>query len=167
MKALARSYVWWPEIDLQIEGMAKGCSGCQRVQHAPKCSPLYPWEWPSTPWQRVHVDFAGPFLGMMFLVVVDANSKWPEVIIMHSKTTTSKTMEALRTVLARNGLPEQFVSDNGPQFTAAEFQLLLKKNGVKHITSAPYHPATNGLERPRLHTEPSFPNSNEIQKHTT
>jgi transposase InsO family protein len=54
-------------------------------------------------------------------------------------------VEALRTVSARNGLPEQLVSDNGPQFTAAEFQLFLKKNGVKHITSAPYHPATNGL----------------------
>ena len=117
MKALAISYVWWAGIDLEIEGLEKGCSGCQRVQHAPKCSPLHPWEWPSTPWQRIHVDFAGPFLGM-FLVIVDAHSKWPEVIIMHSKTTTSKTVEALRTVFARNGLPEQLVSDNGPQFTA-------------------------------------------------
>jgi hypothetical protein len=84
MKALARSNVWWSGIDLEIEGLAKGCSGCQRVQHAPKCSPLHPWEWPSTTWQRIHVDFAGPFLGMMFLVIVDAHSKWPEVIIMHS-----------------------------------------------------------------------------------
>ena len=52
---------------------------------------------------------------------------------MHSKTTTSKTVEALRTVFARNGLPEQLVSDNGPKFTAEEFQLFLKKNGVKHV----------------------------------
>ena len=63
---------------------------------------------------------------------------------MHSKTTTFKTVEALRTVFARNGLLEQLVSDNGPQFTAEEFQLFLKKNGVKHVTSARYHPATNG-----------------------
>ncbi|CAB4028058.1 Transposon Tf2-9 poly [Paramuricea clavata] len=136
---------WRKLIDLEIEGLAKGCSGCQRVQHDPKCSPLHPWEWPSTPWQCIHVDFAGPFLGMMFLVIVDAHSKWSEVITMHSKTTTSKTVEALRTVFARNGLPEQLVSDNGPQFTAEEFQLFLKKNAVKHVTSAPYHPATNGL----------------------
>lgn len=145
MKALARSYVWWPGIDSDIEGLAKGCSGCQQTQHAPKCSPLHPWEWPSTPWQRIHIDFAGPFLGLMFLVVVDAHSKWPEAIIMNGNTTALKTVEALRTVFARNGVPEQLVSDNGPQFTAEEFQLFLKNNGVKHITSAPYHPATNGL----------------------
>ena len=77
---------------------------------------------------------------MMFLVVVDAHSKWPGVIIMHGNTTALKTAEALRAVFARNGVPEQLASDNGPQF-----QLFLKNNGVKHITSAPYHPATNGL----------------------
>jgi transposase InsO family protein len=82
---------------------------------------------------------------MMFLVVVGAYSKWPEVTIMHLKTTTSKTVEALRTVFARNGLQEQLVNDNGPQFTAKEFQLFIKKNEVKHVTLAPYHPATNGL----------------------
>ena len=53
---------------------------------------------------------AGPFLAMIFLVIVDAHSKWPEVIIMHSKTTTFKTVEALRTVFARNGLLEQLVA---------------------------------------------------------
>ena len=67
MKALARSYIWWPGIDREIEELARGC---QRVQHAPKSSPLHPWEWPSTHWQRIHVAYAGPFLGMIFLVIV-------------------------------------------------------------------------------------------------
>ena len=34
----------------------------------------------SRPWQRVHIDFAGPFRNKNFLIVVDAHSKWPEVI---------------------------------------------------------------------------------------
>ena len=42
------------------------------------------------------------------------------------------------------GLPCQLVSDNGPQFTSFEFEHFLKLNGVKHILSTPYHPATNG-----------------------
>ena len=80
----------------------------------------------------------------MFLVVADAHSKWPEVIPM-SSTTTSKTIEVQRDLFARFGIPEQIVSDNGPQFVSEEFQAFIKSNGIRHITSAPYHPATNGL----------------------
>jgi len=41
-------------------------------------------------------------------------------------------------------LPEQLVTDNGPQFTAEEFAVFLKRNGIKHIKVAPYHPSSNG-----------------------
>ncbi|RXN30262.1 putative protein K02A2.6-like protein [Labeo rohita] len=144
MKSLARSFVWWPGIDQQIEQLAMHCSGCQHVQKMPKAAPLHPWEWPALPWQRIHVDFAGPFMGTTFLVVVDACTKWPEVFSMTS-TTASQTVTVLRELFARTGVPEQLVSDNGPQFVSAEFQVFLKNNGIKHVTSAPYHPATNGL----------------------
>ena len=144
MKALARSYIWWPTMDKAIEQLTKSCSGCQLIQNNPSVAPLHPWEWPARPWQRIHIDFAGPFLGTMFLITVDAHSKWPEVVPM---TTTSaiRTIETLRTMFAKNGIPEQLVSDNGPQFRAEEFTAFMKSNGIKHIKSAPYHPATNGL----------------------
>ena len=144
MKGLARSYVWWPGIDRDIEDIAKQCSGCQEIQRAPPLAPLHPWEFPSRPWKRIHVDFAGPFQDSMFLIVVDAHSKWPEVVAM-KKTTTDRTINVLRDMFARWGIPEQLVSDNGPQFTSAEFEKFMKDNGVKHLRSAPYHPATNGL----------------------
>ena len=48
-------------------------------------------------------------------------------------------------LFARYGVPAQLVSDNGPQLKSDEFEQFLKRNGIKHITSAPYHPATNGL----------------------
>ena len=60
------------------------------------------------------------FQGHTFLVVVDAYSKWPEVAVM-SSTTSEKTINGLRTMFAQHGLPEQFISDNGPQFTSSEF----------------------------------------------
>ena len=72
MKALARSYMWWPALDKLIENMAKSCTGCQSVQNNPQNAPLHPWEWPAQLWQRVHIDFAGPFLGAMFLIAVNA-----------------------------------------------------------------------------------------------
>ena len=143
-KELARSYVWWPRIDNDIELCVSSCSNCQQHRHQPAKAPLHPWEWPARPWQRIHIDFAGPFLSSMWLIVVDAHSKWPEVMRM-SSTTTEKTIEHLRTLFAHHGVPEQLVSDNGPQFTSDEFSHFLQSNGTLHLRTAPYHPATNGL----------------------
>ncbi|KAK3085126.1 hypothetical protein FSP39_024809 [Pinctada imbricata] len=144
MKSLARSYVWWSGIDSDIERLAKECAGCQKQQNNPGKVYVHPWEWPSAPWQRVHIDFAGPFLDQNFFILVDAHSKWPEVIPM-KRITTARTIEVLRTIFSRNGIPEQIVSDNGPQFTSAEFGQFMKNNAIRHYKSAPYHPATNGL----------------------
>ena len=144
MKSVARSYFWWPGVDKAIEELARNCQSCQAVKHSPSVAPLHPWIWPSRPWQRIHLDFAGPFQGTTFLVVVDANSKWPEVFPMTS-TTTAKTVEVLRQLFSSYGLPEEVVSDNGPQFISEEFSDFMKANGVKHVRIAPYHPASNGL----------------------
>lgn len=143
MKHLARSYVWWPGIDQEIEQITKKCPGCLATQNEPATAPLHPWDWPCKPWQRIHVDFCGPFLGHMFLVIVDAHSKWPEVICMTS-TTSERTIEVLRETFSRYGLCEHLVSDNGPQFTSDEFRLFMQNNGILHTKSVPYHAASNG-----------------------
>ena len=68
----------------------------------------------------------------MFLVVVDTHNKWPEVIPV-SSTTTSKTIKVLRDLFARFGIPEQILSDNGPQFASEDFQAYIKSNGIHDI----------------------------------
>lgn len=109
MKSIARSYFWWSGLDRDIEMLAKSCNACQAVKASPSVAPLHPWVWPDAPWKRLHIDFAGPFLGKMFLVVIDAHSKWPEVSVRHS-TTANNTIDALRSLFARFGLPEQLSS---------------------------------------------------------
>ena len=143
MKAFARGHVWWRGMDKDIEAMARSCSKCVAVKQAPPKAPLHPWEWPSRPWQRLHVDYAGPFMNKSFLVVVDAHSKWAEVVEMH-QTTTERTIMALRRLFATHGIPEQIVSDNGPQFASSDFAKFAASNGIKHTFSSPYHPASNG-----------------------
>ena len=86
MKQLARMLVWWPAIDQDIEETVKSCVECQAQHLAPPVAPLSPWQWPSRPWSRVHIDFLGPFMGHMFLLLIDAHSKWIEVHPMHSIT---------------------------------------------------------------------------------
>ena len=61
-----------------------------------------------------------------------------------SSTTSGRTIGVLREMFARYSIPKQLVSDNGPQFTSSEFESFLRTNGVKHIKTAPYHPASNG-----------------------
>ena len=123
---------------------AKSCLPCQAVKQPPPPALLHPWIWPDRPWQRIHVDFAGPFLGRMFLLVVDAHFKWTEVFEMN-QTTSTKTIQVLRQLFSSYGLPEQVVSDNGPHFVSSEFHNFLLNNGIRHIHSSPYHPASNGL----------------------
>ena len=113
----------------------------------PACSTqgsLHQWELPALPWQRIHVDFAGPFKNKMWMIVMDALSKWPEVIPMAAVTTLAM-VDSLRHIFTQHGLPEQLVSDNGRQFTSSEVKTFLESNGIRHIHSAPFHPATNGL----------------------
>ena len=143
MKSMARIYVWWPGMDHDIEALVRGCVSCSQSRDGPQMAPLHPWEYPRNPWQRLHVDFAGPFCARMWLIVVDARTKWPEVIPMETITTT-KTVQALRTVFAHWGLPEQIVSDNGPQFTSEEFKQFCGLNGIRHVLVVPYHPRSNG-----------------------
>ena len=143
MKQLARSYVWWPGMDHDLEQMSAACSVCLANRALPKKAPLHPWNWPEKPWLRVHADYAGPVMGMYFLVLSDAHSKWMEVL--PTKDTSSlATINLIRNVFAHFGLPMTLVTDNGPNFTSREFKLFLEMNGIRHITSAPYQPSTNG-----------------------
>ena len=73
-------------MDKDIENTAKSCVSCRQNKHSPSPAPMHPWSWPVKPWQRLHIDFAGPFMGTTFLVVVDSHSKWPKVYEMSTMT---------------------------------------------------------------------------------
>jgi hypothetical protein len=143
MKSKARGFVWWPSLDKDIEDKVKHCEPCQRTRHAPPQVPISSWEWPKHPWKHLHIDYADPFHGNMFLLIIDAHSKWLEVCMVNSAT-ARVTVERLRAVFATHGLPEVIVSDNGAPFISEAFEVFVWRNGIKHMKSPPYHPASNG-----------------------
>ena len=151
MKALARSYVWWPGMDGEIEKRVKECDTCQSHTNKPPTATLHPWECPGQPWHRIRIVYAGPFEGRMILIIVDAHSKYIDAHIVPSAT-TDVTLTKLRQTFATLGLPCVLVSDNGTCFTSAQFDEFCKLNGIKHITSSPYHPASNGLAERAVQT---------------
>eukprot|EP00731_Ephydatia_muelleri_P012306 Em0006g1200a len=134
----------WPGIDGDLESQVKSCQACQVNRKSPPVTPLHPWEFPPRPWARLHIDFAGPFMGKQFIVLVDAHSKWLEVSVV-SSCSSQQAIKFLRHVFSTHRLPEVLVSDNGSAFVSEEFQMFVKRSGIRHITSAPYHPASNGL----------------------
>jgi len=71
--------LWWTGLDKQIEDLAKSCLPCQAVQKTPAVAPFHPWIWPTKPWQRIHIHFAGPFMGKSF------PSKWSMLIPNNQK----------------------------------------------------------------------------------
>ena len=131
-------------MDSETEERIKNSPECQESRKSPAKAPLHPWDWTEWPWARVHVEYAEPVDGLMFLILVDAHSKWMEVIPLISAT-TAVTIEKLRMVFATHGSPEMLVSDNGTVFTSHEFEEFAECNAIRHVTTFPYHPSSNGL----------------------
>ncbi|XP_055614966.1 uncharacterized protein K02A2.6-like [Toxorhynchites rutilus septentrionalis] len=143
MKAIARSFVYWPSIDSDIAAHVKACRNCAAAAKSPPKVPPLSWPKSTHPWQRVHIDYAGPIEGDYFLLSVDSYSKWVEIIRTKS-ITASATIGILQSLFARLGMLETLVSDNGTQFTSAEFAQFCLENGVDHVTTAPFNPQSNG-----------------------
>ena len=128
MKAIGLSNVWWPGVDRDIEKLVFNCETCQINQA---------------------IDYTSPFQGKMFLIIVDSFSKWLEIITVNN---TSSTIKALQQCFTIHGYSQVIISDNGSFFTSEEFTFFVKINGIKHIKSAPYQPATNGCAERAVRT---------------
>ena len=150
-KALARSYIWWPGVDEAVERMCRECAVCVGQADAPPRQAPRMWPWPARPWSRLHLDYMGPILGRTYLVVVDAMSKWIEVLAVASMTAFT-LINRLSDLFSRWGFPRQIVTDNGTQFVSSEFKNFTMTNGIEHVFTAPYHPASNGLAENAVRT---------------
>ena len=139
------------KVGSDVEKMVTACPGCQPVQKEQPAVFIHTWEQTARPWERVHLDFAGPFRGSYFLVIVDSHSKWPEVFIMKD-ITTQRTIVDLAKIFAEFGNPVQLVTDSRPQLTAKEFEDLMTTQDSKHIIIAPYRLQANGLSERMVQT---------------
>ena len=87
-----------------------------------------------------------PISGYIFLIVVDARSKWPEVVPMRKQPPIKPSTYYVECSLGW-GIPHHLVSDNGPQFTSEQFEMFMKDNNVKHLRGAPYPHKHNWISR--------------------
>nr|XP_046472602.1 uncharacterized protein K02A2.6-like [Neodiprion pinetum] len=143
MKSLARGHCWWSNIDKDIENLVQSCESCLRNRNNPAKVPIHLWEPATRPFERIHIDFAGPFMGVILFILVDAYSKWPEIRVVKNML-ASTTIDVCTDIFAQFSFPEVLVSDNGGTYISSEFESFLKLRGIAHKFSAPHHPASNG-----------------------
>ncbi|KAG8239279.1 hypothetical protein J437_LFUL019035 [Ladona fulva] len=122
MQSLARFYTMWPKMDQDINDWVKGCQACQENHGQESDVPLYSWNIPEWPLEQV---------------------MW--ILQVHSKRNNGSFWWMHIPNGLKYGVPQQLVSDTGTSFISEEFCKFCKFNGVKHISTLPYHPKTNGL----------------------
>lgn len=130
-------------MDKDIEDVANKCQQCVTIRPEQPKVPVCPWPKAEYAFQRIHIDHLGPFRDKMFLIITDSYTKWIEVYIS-SSLASAETIECIRECLARFGICATIVSDNGRSFSSCEFRIFCYKNKIEHLTSAPYHPQSNG-----------------------
>ena len=146
------SSFYWPGITTDVKMYCKSCNVCQkkrpkgRTMRAPLQNgvPLI-----DRPFQKCAIDLIGPLpmsenKNLYVLTLIDYATRWVEAIPLRD-ITSQAVSEALLTIFARVGLPEEILSDGGPQFVSQVMELVLQTLGIKHSVSTPYHPQTNGL----------------------
>ncbi|KAL9971363.1 hypothetical protein ACROYT_G023876, partial [Oculina patagonica] len=139
-----RSKVCWPGMDKDVEKVCRTCHGCQVTSGCDPPEPMSRVLPPNAPWQDCSADLLGSLpTGESILVVVDYFSRFVEVAILKS-TTSTKIIEAISPMFARFGVPFSLRTDNGPQFVSAEFESFLQTQGVEHRKTTPLWPQANG-----------------------
>ena len=129
MKALARSYIWWPGLDTEIEMCVNDCMTSQLHNKQPPVEPLHPWEWPGRTWHSIHIDYAGLFEGRMIFIIVDVHSKYIDARDV-SAAMISATLPKLRQTFAMLWLPSTVVSENESCFCSDGFELFCRANRI-------------------------------------
>lgn len=138
----AREVVYWPRMDKDVQAYVAKCDVCNSQLAEQGKEPLICHELPTRPWEKIAVDLFD-LNGTEFMVTVDYYSSFFEVDRLTSKT-AEQVVKKLKAHLARHGIPDQLLSDNGQPFSSAKFQEFADSYGFEHVTSSPAYPQSNG-----------------------
>ena len=127
-KRRAQGTMYCLAMNSDIDHLVGRCDICLTYRNAQQKEPLIHHDWP---------------LRRPYLLTVDAHSHYPEVWLLHSESSKA-VIGHLKALFVRYGIPD-VKSDNGTQFSSAEFQSFLAEWGVSPDTSSPRYPKSNGL----------------------
>ena len=144
----ARQHMYWTGIDADIEDYTKRCQECIKRSQVAK-EPLQPHDIPEGPCRKLGIDYF-TFDGNSYVLICDYFLKFP--FLYRAKTSFWSLRDRLIDLFSIEGYPDEIVSDNGPPFQSKEFAKFLSGLGIKHTTSSPGYPHSNGFIERHIQT---------------
>ena len=144
----AKQHMFWPGMRADIKDYTRRCQICIK-RSRPAREPLQPHKIPDGPWQKLGMDFFD-FKGKCFILICDYFSKFP--FMFSCKTSWGSLKDHLIDLFSSEGYPREIISDNGSPFNSQEFADFLSSHGVRHTTSSPHYPQSNGFIECQIQT---------------
>ena len=150
-KRLARTAIFWPSMNKEIDLMVDRCEPCLTRRNNPARETLKPHTVPKRAWQKIGTDLF-TYGGKRFQIVIDYFSKWVEIKRVPLHATSADVVEHFRSIFSRFGYPEEIFSDGDPLYTSNEFNKYCKSFEIDHSFSSSRYPQSNGqVERAVQH----------------
>ena len=138
----ARESLYWPNMNAQLKDYISKCDTCRKYEVSQQKETLQSHDVPMRPWEKVGTDLFS-LDDKDYLVTVDYYSNFWEIDKL-SDTRSKTVINKLKAHFARYGIPDQVVSDNGPQYSSDDFAMFAHDWGFDHTTSSPGHSQANG-----------------------
>ena len=138
----ACQHLYWPGLDADIIDYTRRCQECIHRSLLPK-EPLQAHDVPQQPLEHIAMDYFY-VNGRLYVLICDYFSKFH--FLFQTKTTSfANSKDHLQELFAIEGTPSEIMNDNGPPFNGKEFSSILTGLGIRHTTSSPNYPQSNGF----------------------
>lgn len=141
-----------PRANRLIKRYVQSCHCCQRKKDrwTRRFGMLKPIEPGLRPFERIGIDILGPLRrskggNLRIVVVTDYMTRWAITRAIPRETAQAIASMLIEDIYLQFGAPETILSDRGTSFRSLLLAEIFKEFEVRHITSTPYHPQTNGL----------------------
>ncbi|KAL0180377.1 hypothetical protein M9458_025819, partial [Cirrhinus mrigala] len=156
---LVTNRFWWPSLQRDTMEFVRNCPTCNisKSSHQRPAGLLQPLPVAQRPWSHIAIDYVTDLPASRnyttILTVIDRFSKSCRLIPLTKLPSAFETAEVLMEQVFRfYGLPEDIVSDRGPQFTSRVWAAFCKHLNINVSLTSGYHPESNG-QAERLNQE--------------
>ena len=143
--SLIKRQYYWKGMAKDVKDYIQQCPVCRQEKAQVQLYPLHVTEISDRPFDKIVMDFTKSNKeNKHILTIIDLLTGWPEVIPIPNKSTDTITKAFIRHYLPKHMCPRFILSDNGREFKNQIFDKVTKDLGIERISSAPYHPQSNG-----------------------